>query len=79
MLKNKENIKKELKEKLSEVVDEYVESMDNGFKGDSFHINEIENLWTNALTGCTNIVDEGTQTILDNISEKELISKKKEN
>lgn len=78
MIKNKDNIKKEIKENMNKVIDEYVDSLDNGFSKDSFHIDEIEKLWGIALNKCEETVEKGTQLLVDNLSEKEIISKKKD-
>lgn len=78
-MKNKETIKKELKEKMEVKIDKYVELMDQGFHGESFSIDEIEKLWGNAIQDCKDILQDGTQKMLSNVDEKELISKKKQN
>lgn len=77
MIKNKDNLKNELKEKMNKEIDNYIDKMDDGFKGESFSIDEIETLWGNAIKGCNTVLQQGTQKILDSINEKDLISKKK--
>ncbi len=77
MIKNKDSLKKELKEKMNKEIDNYIDKMDDGFNGESFPIDEIERLWGSAIKGCTAILQQGTQKIFDSVSEKDLISKKK--
>lgn len=79
MIKNKNELKNELKDKMSKEIDKYVDSIDDGFHKDSFPIDEIEELWGNAIDGCNSILQVGTEQILNSINERELISKKKEN
>lgn len=77
MIKNKEKIKQELKEKIEYEIDNYIDKMDEGFKGESFPIDNIEKLWTNAIKNCNSVLHSGTQMIFDSIDEKNLITKKK--
>lgn len=79
MLKNKEKIKQELKNKIEKEIDKYVDAMDSGFEKDFFPIDEIEELWGNAIKNCNSVLQQGTENILNSIEEKEIISKKKEN
>lgn len=77
MIKNKEKIKEELKNKMSEEIDKYVEAMDQGFHNESFPIDEIESLWGNAIKGCSDVIQQGTEVMLNSLNEVEIISKKK--
>ncbi len=78
-MKNKEELKNELKKKMSEEIDQYVEHMEKGFQGEKFDISEIEKLWGNAIEGCKTVLKEGTEQILNTAKEKEIIDKKKQN
>ena len=78
-MKNKEELKNELKKKMSEEIDQYVEHMEKGFQGEKFDISEIEKLWGNAIEGCKTVLKEGTEQILNTAKEKGIIDKKKQN
>lgn len=77
MIKNKEQIKEELKNKMNEEIDKYVDAIDAGFYKDTFPIDEIETLWGNAIDGCNAVLQEGTETLLNSLDETEIITKKK--
>lgn len=77
MIKDKDKLKEELKSKMSNEIDKYVDAIDNGFYKDEFPIDEIETLWGNAIKGCNSILQEGTKTMLNSVNETEMISKKK--
>lgn len=79
MIKNKEKIKEELKNKMNKEIDKYVEAMDQGFHNESFPIDEIETLWGNAIKGCNDVLQHGTEVMLNSLNEAEMIRKKKEN
>ncbi len=76
-MKNKEELKNELKSKMSEEIDRYVDQMDKGFQRNKFDISEIEKLWGNAIEGCKTVLKDGTEQILNTVIEKDIISKKK--
>lgn len=79
MIKNKEKLKQELKEKMNQEIDNYVDAMEQGFCNESFPIGEIEKLWGKAINNCNSILHNGTEEMLNSVCETELISKKKEN
>ncbi len=79
MIKDKEKLKEELKQKMNKEIEQYVDSIDEGFHHESFPIDEIEKLWGNAINGCNTVLKNGTEQMLNSIKESEIISKKKEN
>ncbi len=79
MIKNKENLKEELKKKMNKEIEQYVDAIDEGFHHEYFPIDEIEKLWGDAINGCNAVLKNGTEQMLNSIKEAEFISKKKAN
>jgi len=77
MIRDKQILKEELNQKMSKAIDQYVESIDEGFHRDLFPIDEIEKLWGEAIKECNTILKNGTEQMLNTINESEIISKKK--
>lgn len=76
-MKNNELIKEELKNKINNNIDEFVDNMLKGFEGEKFSLTNIELLIGAVLKECHNNIISSTEEIINTQSEKELIAKKK--
>lgn len=76
-MKNNELIKEELKNKINDNIDAFVDNMLKGFEGEKFSLTEIEFLIGKVLNDCHDNIISSTEEIINTQSEKELIAKKK--
>jgi len=79
MIKNKEQIKREIMEEIEMNVDKYITNMDENSNQAKFPIDKIEGLMGEVIHESKKIIIEKTTELLKNIDESEEISKKKTN
>ena len=79
MIKNKEEILKEIKKKLDKVAEDIVNKMEAGSNKESFSIDEIEEIGEKAQEEAKKIILEEMNKAVNNIEEKEIIESKKKN
>jgi len=79
MIKNKEQIKREIMEEIEINVDKYISKMDEGSNQAKFPIDRIEGIMGEVIQESKKIIVEKTTELLKNIDESEEISKKKAN
>ncbi len=76
MIKNKEELKRKLIERLTEKADEYVEKMDKESNNEFYPIDVIERDLVNIQKESTKIFRETTEELINSIDEEEEIKKK---
>ncbi len=76
MIKNKEELKKKLIERLTEKAEEYVEKMDRESNNEFYPIDVIESDLVNIQKESTKIFRETTEELINSIDEEEEIKKK---
>lgn len=76
MIKNKEEIRKELKEKLNKMADEYVDNMDKKSDGEYYPIDVIEEDLVNIQKDAKELLKQTTEELLNSVNEENEIAKK---
>ena len=79
MIKNKEEILKEIKKRLDKVAEDIVNKMETGSNKEMFSIDEIEEIGERAQEEAKKIILEEMNKAVNNIEEKEIIESKKKN
>ena len=79
MIKNKEEMLKEIKKKLDKVAEDIVNEMEAGSNKERFSIDEIEEIGERAQEEAKKIILEEMNKAVNNIEEKEVIEAKKKN
>ncbi len=77
MIKNKDELKKKLIERLTQKAEEYVDQMDNKSNNEFYPIDVIERDLVNIQKESTRIFQETTEELLNSIDEEEEIKKNK--
>ena len=76
MIKNKEKIRKELKEKLTKMIDTYVDDMDKKSDGEYYPIDVIEADLVKIQKDAKEIIKQTTEELLSSVDEEKEITKK---
>ncbi len=76
MIKNKDELKKKLIERLTQKAEEYVDQMDNKSNNEFYPIDVIERDLVNIQKESTRIFQETTEELLNSIDEEKEIKKK---
>ena len=76
MIKNKEQIKQEIKDDIAKIVDKYVEDMDEGSNEEKFPIDKIERMLGVIIDDSKKVIVDKTTELLSNIDEENEIKKK---
>ena len=79
MIKNKEEILKEIRKRLDKVAEDIVNEMDAGSNKERFSIDEIEEIGERAQEEAKKIILEEMNKAVNNIEEREVIELKKKN
>ena len=77
MIMQKEQVKQEKAEQLSEIIKSYIDEMDNLSDSADFNIDSIEEKWTELVESTKLIYKEVNAQIIERISEKQIIKEKK--
>ena len=75
MIKNKEEIKRELKDDISKIIDKYVEDMDKNSNEEKFPIDKIERMLGGIIGESKKVIIDKTTELLSNIDEENEIKK----
>ena len=76
MIKNKEQIKKEMKAEVSDIIEKYVDDMDDGSNGIKFPIDSIELMLENVIRESKKVIVDRTSELVNSIAEEQEIVKK---
>ena len=79
MIKGKEEIKKEVKEKMRKLLEEYVEMMNEKSEGEYYPIDEIEKDLLDIQAITKDILTQTTEELLNSVNEEKEILKKRNN
>ena len=79
MIKNKDKIIQEKTEKITQIVEAYVEQLDTLSETDEFTIDNIEKMWEGLDESAKEVYRDISQAIISQFNEKELIRSKKGN
>ena len=77
MITQKEQVKQEKAEQLSEIIKSYIDEMDDLSNTSDFNIDSIEEKWTELVESTKLIYKEVNAQIIDHINEKQIIKEKK--
>ena len=77
MIMQKEQVKQEKAEQLSEIIKSYIDEMDDLSDTADFNIDSIEEKWTELVESTKLIYKEVNAQIIERINEKQIIKEKK--